>query len=93
MVDPWQTSVDSGVNIPSCKPATAMNILNTEPRIEDFENVVNTYAHNSSRRYLNSMAQKNLIIRIQKNLVNSLKSHIISLREYIDIQNRIIDSE
>ena len=69
------------------------NILNTEPRIEDFENVVNTYAHNSSRRYLNSMAQTNLIIRIQKNLVNSLKSHISSLREYIDIQNRIIDSE
>ena len=65
--------------------------FNLEPRIE--EPIINTYTHNNSRRYLNSIAQKDLIIRIQKNLINSLKSHISSLREYIDIQNRIIDTD
>ena len=68
-------------------------ILNTELRIPDYENVVNIYSQNNSRRYQNSIAQKDLIIRIQKNVINSLKSHILSLREYIDIQNRIIDSD
>lgn len=67
--------------------------LNIEPRIEEPINIVNTYFPNNSRRYLNSIAQKDLIIRIQKNLINSLKSHITSLREYIDIQNRIIDTD
>ena len=68
-------------------------VLNAEPIIDDYENVINTYPQNRSRRYLNSMAQRDLIIRIQKNLVNSLKSHIRSLREYIDIQNHLIDND
>ena len=58
---------------------------------DDLESVVNIYPR-ISRIGLDSVSQKDLIIRIQKNLIQSLKHHINSLRGYIDIQNQLIDN-
>ena len=58
---------------------------------DDLESVVNIYPR-ISRIGLDSVSQKDLVIRIQKNLIQSLKHHINSLREYIDIQNQLIDN-
>lgn len=58
---------------------------------DDLESVVSIYPR-ISRISLDSVSQKDLVIRIQKNLIQSLKHHINSLREYIDIQNQLIDN-
>ena len=58
---------------------------------DDLESVVSIYPR-ISRIGLDSVSQKDLVIRIQKNLIQSLKHHINSLREYIDIQNQLIDN-
>ena len=58
---------------------------------DDYEPVVNVYPRRPRTR-LDAVSQKDLIIRIQKNLIQSLKHHINSLRGYIDIQNQLIDN-
>ena len=53
--------------------------------------MVNTYSIDR-RIYLNSVSQRDVIIQTQKNLINSLKTHVNCLNECINIQTSLIES-
>jgi hypothetical protein len=70
--------------------SSVQNILR-DIHLEQLYSVVNSYSVDR-RMYLNSVSQRDVIIRIQKNLINSLKNHVNCLNECINIQTSLIDN-
>lgn len=70
---------------------TPMQNILRDIHLEQLYSVVNSYSVDR-RMYLNSVSQRDLIIRIQKNLINSLKNHVTCLNECINIQTSLIDN-
>ena len=58
--------------------------------LELAHSVVNSYSVDR-RMYINSLSQRDKIIQIQKNLINTLKINVDSLNNYISVQNSLID--
>jgi len=70
---------------------TPMQNILRDIHLEQLYSVVNSYSVDR-RMYLNSVSQRDVIIRIQKNLINSLKNHVNCLNECINIQTSLIDN-
>lgn len=70
---------------------TPMQNILRDIHLEQLYSVVNSYSVDR-RMYLNSVSQRDVIIRIQKNLINSLKNHVTCLNECINIQTSLIDN-
>ena len=70
---------------------SSMQNLLRDIHLEQLYSVVNTYSIDR-RIYLNSVSQRDVIIQIQKNLINSLKNHVNCLNECINIQTSLIDN-
>jgi len=70
---------------------SSMQNLLRDIHLEQLYSVVNTYSVDR-RIYLNSVSQRDVIIQIQKNLINSLKNHVNCLNECINIQTSLIDN-
>ena len=69
---------------------SSMQNLLRDIHLEQLYSVVNTYSIDR-RIYLNSVSQRDVIIQIQKNLINSLKNHVNCFNECINIQTSLID--
>jgi len=70
--------------------SSVQNLLR-DIHLEQIYSVVNTYSIDR-RIYLNSVSQRDVIIQTQKNLINSLKTHVNCLNECINIQTSLIES-
>jgi hypothetical protein len=70
---------------------SSMQDILRDIHLERLYSVVNSYSVDR-RMYLNSVSQRDVIIRIQKNLINSLKNHVNCLNECINIQTSLIDN-
>jgi len=70
--------------------SSVQNLLR-DIHLEQLYSVVNTYSIDR-RIYLNSVSQRDVIIQTQKNLINSLKTHVNCLNECINIQTSLIES-
>lgn len=70
--------------------SSVQNLLR-DIHLEQIYSVVNTYSIDR-RIYLNSVSQRDVIIQTQKNLINSLKTHVNCLNECINIQTSLIEN-
>ena len=78
-------------NLNSMIDISSMQNLLRNIHLEQLYSVVNSYSVDR-RIYLSSVSQRDVIIRTQKDLILSLKTHVNCLNECINIQTSLIDN-